>query len=241
MTIESENEEIAKNGDMETETYKKYRRVTVSLPDNVAEKAEQYAEEHGMKRSQVLALAIERGLGDENRIFKKLNRIEVILKKNNRMEKSKEEKELENEETSEEKVLTNEERERIAELLIDCNSTFSPFEIQGEDGFLAQVRERQIIGSIWTDEMLQTLAEHLSVGYNNWYLSKPEPQELIDACAEAMELSEDQKTRLVEYFANLQHLPVEYTEVQKQKSRKLQQTEEKAEETGEEESEKGEK
>lgn len=232
MTIKKD--EIVEDEDIETETYKKYRRVTVTLPDNIAEQAEHYAEEHNMKRSQVMALAIEKGLGDENRIFKKLNRIEALVKKNNRMVKSKEESKLEDE-TPEEKVLTNEERQIIAELLTDCNSTFSPFEIQGEDGFLAQVQERQIVGSIWTDEALQTLAKKLSVGYDDWYFNKPEPQELMDMCAEVMELSEDQKNKLTEYFAKLQELEVEHTKPQKQKSRKLQQREGKAEETTEEE------
>ena len=226
MTIEKDEIDDDEDEDIETETYKKYRRVTVSLPNNVAEKAEEYAEEHNLKRSQVLALAIEKGLGDENRIFKKLNRIEAILKKNNSMAKSKEETELEDEKTPEEKVLTNEERENIAELLIDCNSTFTPFAIQGEDGFLAQVQERQLLGSIWTDEMLQILAENLSIGYNNWYLSKPEPQELIDACAKAMKLLEDQKTKLTAYFAELQGLEVEYTEAEETRKKESEESEE---------------
>lgn len=220
-------DQITEDQDLETETYKKYRKISITLPNNVAEKAEQYAQEHGLKRSQVLALALERGLGDDDRIFRELNSIKAMIKKNNRMAKStsKEEKEIEDEKTSEEIVLTNEQRESINDLLVDCTSSFSRFEIMGADGFLVQVRERQIIGSIWTDEMLQTLAEHLSVGYDDWYISKPEPQELMDACAEAMELSQDQQNKLIEYFArslpDFEYIPPE--------------------ETTEEESEKGEK
>lgn len=212
MTLEKD--ETDEEEDIQTGTYEKVRKISISLPNDLAEKAEQYATEHQMKRSQVLALAIERGLGDENRVYKKLNRIEALIKKNNRMAKStsKDANEIEDEKTSEEIVLTNEQRESIENLLVDCTSMFSAFEIMGADGFLVQVQERQLLRSIWTDETLEILANKLSAGYDDWYLNKPEPQDLIDACADAMILSEDQKNKLIEYFAAWQRLEVKHTE-----------------------------
>lgn len=217
LLMKMEKDEIDEDEDLETETYKKYRKISITLPNNVAEKAEEYAEAHKMKRSQVIALALERGLGDEDRTVKQLNRIESLIRKNSLKGSSKMN-------PSEEIVLGDEHREKIENLLEYCSPSSDSFEIEGDEGFLVQVQKRELTSSIWTDEMLGIFATKLSIAYENYFIT-PDAQMLIDRCSEAMELSRDQQNKLTEYFAELQGQEVEYTEA----------------EEGEEESEKGEK
>jgi len=212
---------------------RKTRVISISLPEDLANKVEDYAREHDLKRSRVIVEALETGLGEEDRIVKQLNRnFSRINSKLDEMNSRLPEKVKEPLETnpSQEAVLTNEQREDIESLLEYCTPSSDSFELEGEDGFLTEVQKRELQGDIWSDEILENFATKLSIAYENYFVT-PDAQTLIDRCSKAMGLSEDQQTKLTEYFAELQGLEVEYTEVQKQKSRKLPQTEEKAEET----------
>ena len=56
--------------------------------------------------------------------------------------------------------------------------------------------------------MIDNFAEKLSIAYDG-YVSKPDANELIERCAEAMDLSIEQQNRLIEAFAERQGRGVE--------------------------------
>lgn len=203
----SEEQDMEDMEDEQESTYQKVRRISITLPEDIAKEAEKYAKEHKLKRSQVIALALEKGLGDEDRIIKQLNRIETLIRKNSLKQPSKIN-------PSEETVLSDEQRAEIKSLLEYCSPSSNSFEIEGDEAFLAQVQKRGLTGSIWTDEMLDIFATKLSIAYENYFIT-PDAQTLIDRCSEAMELSEDQKNQLMQYFTDrvegLEYTPSEQT------------------------------
>lgn len=175
-------------------TDNKVRKISISLPASLVEKTEAYATEKGLKRSQVVAKALEEGLGAEDRVFKKLDKIEALIKKQS-LPTSKTKREIE------EPNPTDEQREKLETLLKDCEE-FGGFEIEDEEGFIALCQERNVKGDMWTPEYLTKLAEKLKIGYDG-YLVKPDRDELLNRCAKAMKLNEEQKEILSEEFNEL--------------------------------------
>lgn len=192
--VEEEMEETAplETPPLEPPAEGKGRNISIYLPNDLIEKCEKYAESKGLKRSQVVAKALEEGLGREDRLFKKLDYLETLIKKQNPTPSKTE---------TEEPTLTNEEREKLETLLKDCTE-FGGFEIEDEHGFKALCQERGLIGEVWTEEYLTKVAEKLKIGYDG-YLIKPLRHELINDCAKAMKLNEEQKEILSEEFNDL--------------------------------------
>lgn len=180
--------------------------ISVYLSHDLIKKVEGYAEEHGLKKSQVVARALQ-GLDDrDERILKEITSIRRLIEEKQSLEPN----------PDEEIVLTSEQIESIDRLFEDCTPFFGGFEIEGDNGFLVQVRERELTGSIWIDEMLHKSAEKLSIGYDR-YFEKPEPLEFINSCADAMDLSLKQRNKLGQAFAERQGLEVVYREVEEAK------------------------
>lgn len=66
------------------------------------------------------------------------------------------------------------------------------FEIEGEEGFLAQVKERRLFGRAWTDDFLEEASKRYAIGFKGY----AEPQDLdehIERSSRAMKLTPQQK------------------------------------------------
>jgi len=194
MAEEIEDEEE----DEEEEGYKGVEKISVSLPSDLAKATKEYAKEKRLKRSQVVKKALEQFFEEteepdlwENTVTKRLERIENMLKKTGVEEPKGTVKSIET--------------EKIQELIEDCTTDEGKgFEIDGEDGFLAQCEERELIGDVWTEDNLKIIASYLKKGYDNYSpITQPEREELIEACVEAMELNDKQKETLSEEFGKL--------------------------------------
>lgn len=190
------------------------RRITISLSPQLIKQVQEYAEAHGVKKSHVIARAL-RGLDErDERLFEELaERDEKLFKELENIthylfsiEKEQPPETKPTEELPEE--ITDEQRARIDQLLDDCVTFFDGFEIEGDNGFIIRVQERDLTGPIWTSEMLDSFAEKLSIAYDG-YASKPDADELVKRCAEAMELSVEQHNRLVDAFLRVRGLDVE--------------------------------
>ena len=135
---------------------------------------------------------MKQSFGKDERIFEKLDKIETLIKNQN---PTTEERELE------EITLADEQKRNIETLLKDC-SEFGGFEIDDEYGFIAQCQKRGITGELWTPEYLKKFADHLKIGYDEYFV-KPDRDEKLNECAEAMKLNEEQKTFLRDEFEAL--------------------------------------
>ena len=109
---------------------------------------------------------------------------------------------MEEEEGEEEGGTSKEEgghEEEISDLLEECKLSLSGFEIEGEEGFIAQVKARELTGKMWTNDLLKEVADLLKVGYDG-YLDKPDREELLTRVVEAMKLTVRQRKVLKDAF-----------------------------------------
>lgn len=171
--------------------------ISVSLPRRLIKKVEDYGERHKLKRSQVVARALE-GLGErEERIFKKLDRIEAIVKNIPKQTTSKS--------ALKEDAESQKETERVKTLINDCITFFDGFEIEGEweeEGFKTLCQKRGLVGDeLWINERLDMLVPYLKIGYEG-YFSKPDRDDWLEKIADAMQI-EKQRPVLIEKFNEL--------------------------------------
>lgn len=87
-----------------------------------------------------------------------------------------------------------EEEKEIKRLLEDC-STEEGFEIEGEDGFLNQVIQRNLRGEIWTPKQLDKVAVKFFDGWEGYFV-QPEAEDLAKRFRKAMNLDK----RQAQYF-----------------------------------------
>ena len=83
----------------------------------------------------------------------------------------------------------------IDELLESCSVDEDNFEIEGVNGFLANVSDSSLKGDVWTQKQLDKVAEKLVIGYHG-YVFPPKLNDLLDRVAKAMKLNEPQKDYL---------------------------------------------
>ena len=203
MIIMSSRKEASEIDELENDDERKAENVSISLYPQHIKKVDDYAEKHDMKKSEVIQELIE-GLDEKDKeIREDLEYIKELLERPQSLKMKP------SEEIAEElpEDISDEQRERIDRLFNDCE-TFFGFEIEGDEGLIIQVQKRDLKGAIWTGEMLDNFAVKLNVGYDG-YVSKPNVNELIQRCAEAMDLSTAQHNRLIETFAKLRGLAVE--------------------------------
>lgn len=143
----SENEEMEETSPLETseEIPNKGKNISIYLSNDLIKKTEKYAEQKGVKRSQVVAEALESHISErEQRIFDKLNRIELTQKKIL--------KQISNPPLEKEKKI---DPEILKETIKKCTSFFDGF---NPSKFAKIARERKWIGNeIWTDEAISIL------------------------------------------------------------------------------------
>jgi len=170
------------------------RQITITLPGSLLSAIEDFADSKGRNRSQVVKQAIEEFLKKgENSLFSeicdRLNHIETLLQPATKKEIDR--------------------TKDVEELLNDCTnpSTWdeeeTSFELEGPGGFFAQVQERNLIGSIWTEPLLTKYAGMLKLGHDG-YAFPPSYDDLIERSAEAMQLNKEQRVFLQQKISELE-------------------------------------
>ena len=100
-------------------------------------------------------------------------------------------------------ILVSPKKDEILRLLKDCSEGLfvppTPFEIEGEDGFIGQVKARGLTGDVWTHDMLEVCGKKLRLGYENYTLS-PNAENFLDRVSKAMRLDEAQNEVLKSAF-----------------------------------------
>lgn len=93
-------------------------------------------------------------------------------------------------------------KEEILELFEHCRNIGDGFEIKGDQGFIAQVRERGLTGDAWTVRLLAECGRLLRAGYESYWdkLGEHSPKELLKRASTAMKLSKEQRKVLREAF-----------------------------------------
>jgi predicted DNA-binding protein len=179
-------------------------KISISLPDEIAEKIEEIAEETGQPTSQIVQKALQNYLQSiksegleseepelwEEKIQKEIQKLQSgqkqILSKFGLVEG-------EAEETKKEKA---EEGAAIEELFERCKSL---------DDFLDEVESRHWIGNFWTDEKLEKCAgglrDLLKKSEDDWDLFVEEESfEALEKAFKVMKLSQAQKKTFREAF-----------------------------------------
>lgn len=185
----------------EDESMTNKRRITISLPPSLIQKIKHYAESKNIKRSKVIAQALEGNLEGhlterETKIFKKLSQmqktIEAIEKKISNNPNALLEEDVELSQT-----------EEIESLFRDCTTFDNGFELEGE-GFYTQVEKRGLIGEIWTDEILKEAVVYFHRAYRGYTIfTRPDINEMLKNCSNTMKLSSEQRNKLFQFYADL--------------------------------------
>jgi len=182
LVIEAQEENI------EVEEGKNFRPISITLPDKLIEEIEDYADAHSLTRSSTIRRAVEHYLKGEGPsladLSQSLKRIEALLS---------------GPAPSPAPSLIEDKTKDVEMLFEDCIvegwDEEQVFELDGNQGFFARCKERNLIGPIWTDELLTRYAYMLKLGHDG-YLSPPSYDSLIQRSVEAMGLDEKQKAFL---------------------------------------------
>ena len=97
--------------------------------------------------------------------------------------------------------------EEAVKLVMSCNKRdlfgFVGFEIAGEDGFIARLEASGLDSAAWeNDDLLKGLAERLAIGYNQWFLNPPDPNELLERISNAMGISDEKRVVFIKAFSS---------------------------------------
>ena len=96
--------------------------------------------------------------------------------------------------------VSDETKQNIDQLLEDCSQTDEwedepKFEIEGEQGFLNQVVQRELTAEFWTPRQLDRVAERFVVGYKGYFV-KPDVNSLLKRFGKAMKFDKTQREYL---------------------------------------------
>jgi hypothetical protein len=111
-------------------------------------------------------------------------------------------------------------RKDILKLIKHCRKVNeeSPFEIDGKNGFINQVKEQKLFGLVWSDNLLKSLSKDIQKGYKNYFYQQDSEKKLGEII-KVMDLSDKQIKVFRKYlgspFYESENVEVEFKEEEK--------------------------